>query len=374
MDVGRGGRERSTAQIAEALALGGHEVTILCQSGSWDAPGVRVEALGRRGWLGTARLKSFIQDVQRRIANKAFDIVHAMLPLPGADVYQLRSGTIPAQRQASLRRRSPLVRPFTALAMPFNRGRVQRAKLERQVVQKGRTVCLAVSQMVAREIQEHYGVTDRVRVIYNAVEVPAVSDEQRADWRQRIRFRLGVQPGDPVFLVVAHNFALKGVLESLVAFERWYHGHGDVRGKLVIVGGKDVEGYHRIAGMREIGSQVHFEPPTGDIFPWYSAADACLLLSWYDPCSRVVLEAVRWGLPAITTAFNGASEILSGGAGLVVPRPDDYPAVVAALDAMADAKRRAAASAACHAAAGELGIQRHVEQLLAVYDEIARRK
>jgi glycosyltransferase involved in cell wall biosynthesis len=107
---------------------------------------------------------------------------------------------------------------------------------------------------------------------------------------------------------------------------------------------------------------------TPDIFEWYSAADACILLSWYDACSRVVLEAVRWGLPCITTRFNGAAEILqSSGGGVVVDSPRDQGGVLAALDAMQDPERRLAFSRACIAAGERLSMDRHVDGLLKAY-------
>ena len=115
MDCSRGGRETSTAQIAACLARRGVRVTILCQSGSWRAEGVAVCELGRRGLTRRGRLRGFVADVQREIAGGEFDIVHAMLPVPGANVYQLRGGTIPAQRAASRRRRSAVLRCLSRL-------------------------------------------------------------------------------------------------------------------------------------------------------------------------------------------------------------------------------------------------------------------
>jgi UDP-glucose:(heptosyl)LPS alpha-1,3-glucosyltransferase len=46
---------------------------------------------------------------------------------------------------------------------------------------------------------------------------------------------------------------------------------------------------------------------------YYHAADVCVHPTYYDPCSRVVLEALAQGVPCITTAFNGASEVMTDG-------------------------------------------------------------
>jgi len=374
MDVSRGGRETSTAQIAAGLAKRGHHVTVICQRASWRCEGVRVRELGRRGLTRSGRMANFVADAQRAIEGQGFEIVHAMLPLPGANVYQLRGGTVPAQAAANIRRRTLAGKLAARVFAPLNTHRRNMAAMERAVVGSPDVLCLPVSQMVADELAGHYGRSENVRVIYNAVDLPDVSDEQRADWRQELRFRMGLRQGDVVFLSVATNFELKGVAELIEAFSRWYaRVRGRVSARLVVVGRERVEGYQRHAGLREVGSEVLFVPPSDDIFRWYAAADVCVLLSWYDPCSRVVLEATRWGIPSITTRQNGAAEVLSDGAGIVVDSPRDAGAIVAAMDELADPQRRSERGQACLRVADRLGMDRHVDELLSAYGELLDR-
>jgi UDP-glucose:(heptosyl)LPS alpha-1,3-glucosyltransferase len=372
MDTARGGRETSTAQIASRLAEAGNEVVILCQKGAIEAPGVEVRALGAGGWTRTSRARRFIQAAQEAIRRERFDIVHSMLPLPGANVYQLRSGTVPAQAAASLRRRTPPGQLLAGFTRRFNRHRSLMAEMEAHVMADARTHLLAVSEMVASEVREFYGRSENLRVVFNAVDVPAADEEQRADWRQRLRFQLGVGSGDVMMLVVANNFELKGVSRTIEAFGQWMRRRNSVRDRLVIIGRDPAaaEGYARQAGIRSVGLFVHFLPPTRDIFRWYSAADICVLLSWYDPCSRVVLEATRWGLPSITTRFNGAAEIVEEGCGVVVPSPASQGKIVAAMDFMSVESARQYMSENCRAMSPRLSIERHVDELLKVYKEI----
>jgi len=370
-----GGKETSTAQMAVALTGRGCDVSIICQKALWEHPGVSVIALGARGATRTARLRNFIADIERELTPGRWDIVHATLPVPGANVYQPRGGTVPAQIAASRRRRSSLGAALSGMFEPLNRCRTHMGKLERRVLADESVTCLAVSAMVADEFQDYYSRRDRVRVVYNAVDLPPVDDQQRADWRQKIRFVLRVSPDDPVFVTIARNFPLKGVNEAIIAFAEWLdRTRFRTNARLVVVGRDHVEGYQRIAGMRQAGRHVVFMPPTDDVFRYYAAADACVLLSWYDPCSRVVLEATRWGIPSITTAYNGASEILAHGGGIVVPSPDDRQAVMAAYEQLADPAERSRCADLCRQLAPALTIDRHVDELLNVYEGICREK
>ncbi len=59
--------------------------------------------------------------------------------------------------------------------------------------------------------------------------------------------------------------------------------------------------------------------------------------TYYDPCSLVVLEALACGLPVITTAQNGASELMTDGReGYILTTPDAQGELIAALDHMTD--------------------------------------
>jgi len=374
MDTGRGGRETSTAQIAMGLARLGHDVSILCQRASWRGQGVQVRELGVRGLLRVQRLSNFLAAATEVVAREKFDIVHAMMPMKGANVYQPRGGTIPGQVAGSWRRWGVLGPLRVGLMEPLNLCRRLLGRLERELAADPSVLCLCVSEMVSEEFVRHYGRRENVRVVYNAVDVPDATPQQRQQWRNEMRAQLGAAESAPVFLVVAKNFALKGVAEAIRFFARWLNSPAGKPGALlVVVGQETADNYQRLAAGRSIGSSVRFMPPTENVFPLYSAADVCVLLSWYDPCSRVVLEAARWGLPSVTTVFNGAAEILAQGGGIVVSSPADARGVVAALTELADPERRIPRSRACLEAAEQLSMDRHVRELVEAYQTIRPR-
>lgn len=370
-----GGRERSTAQIAEGLARRGHAVTVLCQQGAAAGGGVEVRALGSAGFGRAGRLKRFVAAVQAEQKRGQFDIVHATLPVPGANVYQPRGGLVDAQAAASVRRRKGLLKLLFTLAEPVNLLRRQMRLLERRVVGDPGVLCLAVSDMVRREFLHYYGRAERVRVIFNGVDDCACGgdDARRLEMRREMRRKLDVAEDAPVFLTAARRFTLKGVGEAIEAFAQYVHGEGgDKRARLVAVGQGEARQYERLARRCGVREQVQFPGSADGIGAWLAGADACVLLSWYDPCSRVVLEAVRAGVPAITTAFNGAGEVLARGAGVVIDSPENISAAAAALRMLADRDRRDGASAACCEVADMLSMDRHVDELVKAYEEILR--
>lgn len=368
MDTARGGRETSTAQVVKALASQGHDVTILCQSGSWAHPGVQVKSLGARGRFRHQRAMSFSADVRAMAATMGFDIVHAVTPVMGANVYQPRGGTIPGQRLASARRRRST--RLHSMLEPMNLCRRVMSSLERQIVGDPRVKCLAVSEMIAEEFRRFYSRSQGVSVIYNAVCKGDVN--LREQWRDEYRRRLGVGDDTTVFVTAATNFELKGIPQALNHFAAWRAGVGKGKdAKFVAIGADPGRGIIRLVRRLGILDDVAFFPRVDSMFPWYSAGDVCVLLSWYDPCSRVVLEAIRWGLPAITTAYNGAAETLARGGGIVVSSPDD-PTVVDAFEELSDPATRARCAQECERVENKISLDQHVENLLGAYAELMR--
>lgn len=374
-DPSRGGREVSTAQIAEGLARRGQDVTVFCMEAGAGGQGFRTQELKCWGLDRATKLASFARSVHEAARDGQFDIVHATLPIPCANVFQPRGGLVGAQEAGSLRKRHGMQRFLAQLAQSLNAHHRKMHSMERKLVSKPETLCLAVSEMVAREFMNYYARDKNVRVIYNAVNAPDVSQDQRRQWRLERRDQVGAGSGSPLFLFVGMDFRRKGVAQAIQAFARWYRSpNGSPDARFVIVGREDVATYRRLVRKLGLVKQVHFEPRADNIWPWYAAADVCVLLSWYDPCSRVVLEAVRWAVPSITTVFNGAAEILARGAGLVVSSPDDIDAVVKAMADLSDPDRLAARRQACRDVADELSMDRHVEQLLEAYREVAGRQ
>lgn len=100
-------------------------------------------------------------------------------------------------------------------------------------------------------------------------------------------------------------------------------------------------------------------------------ADALVHPTYYDPCSRVVLEALSCGLPCLTTKFNGAAEVMSDGReGFVIDSPDDIGLWARRIRELADEELRRKMSARALELREQLSMERHVKELDAIFREL----
>ena len=127
-------------------------------------------------------------------------------------------------------------------------------------------------------------------------------------------------------------------------------------------------------GLR-LATTVHLAGFQPDIRPPFWASDFFVLPTYYDPCSLVVFEALACGLPVITTACNGAGEVITEGReGFVVPHPDATASLAESLDRMTENVARAEMSAHAARLGREQSFDRHVARLIEVFNRVATSK
>jgi UDP-glucose:(heptosyl)LPS alpha-1,3-glucosyltransferase len=105
----------------------------------------------------------------------------------------------------------------------------------------------------------------------------------------------------------------------------------------------------------------------------YAAADVFLLPTLYDPFANVTLEALAAGLPVITSAQNGASEIIDDDKnGFILPRADDDKLIVHLLDELADPVIRERFRKPAQLLAQQYDLPRNLNATLAIFDKLGR--
>ena len=205
--------------------------------------------------------------------------------------------------------------------------------------------------MVRGHLQRYHHVPrSRITVIPNAIDADRLQVAQPGAVRCAFRNGVGLEPDDLVGLFVGHNYWLKGLKPLLTALARRKEDFPAARPiHLLVCGAGKAAPIRRMARRLGLEGTVHLAGFVPDIRACYWSSDFFVSPTYYDPCSLAVLEALACGLPAITTACNGAGELMTNGReGFVIPAPDALDELAGAIGAMTDdaARRRMAEHAA----------------------------
>ena len=367
-DPARGGAERYTIDLAAGLRGRGHDVTLVASSFP-DAAGSANQNLLLPVGRGT-RLRKYIRFLDlldQRLQQERYDIVHAMLPVRRCDIYHPHAGiAAEAIARGHLKHRGRTARTAAMLANRVNLKRRKFAAVERELLTGvNPPIVLCLSEYVKRDVTTHYAIElDRLATLFNAVDLAKFDPSARANAGIELRKKLGIALDKVVALMIAQDFARKGLREAILATAQ----SRDPKLVLVVVGKEDPASYRALAQQEGIADQVIFAGKTDDPYSFYRAADFFLLPTRHDPCSLVVLEALAMGLPVISTIFNGACEIMTSGQhGFVLPDPSDIAALSGAMRKLLDRPSRQPMSDACLALRPQLAYEHHLDQLLKIY-------
>ncbi len=371
-DPTRGGAERYTLDLARALRRRGNEVTLLASSFADGLLTSNDVLLPARAPTRLGRYLRFLDTLDEHFAASRYDIVHAMLPVRRCDVYHPHAGiAIEAVQTGHLKHASPASQFLARAANRINLKRQRFAAIEKQLLTGPHPpVVLCLSEYIKRTVLRHYSLDEaHLATLFNATDLDKFNPAARPDAGAEIRRRFDIAPGAVVALMIAQDFERKGLREAILAIAQAQQD----RLTLLVVGKQDPEPYKRLAEREGVAGQMRFAGATDDPYPFYRAADFFVLPTRHDPCSLVVLEALSMGLPVISTASNGACEIMTNGVhGFVLPDPSDVAALSDALRAMLDDVRRQQMSNACLYLRPQLSYERHLDRLLEIYRSAAR--
>lgn len=365
-DPRRGGVENWTHQLADRLLRLGHEVHVVAETFNHSLDSAKM-LIWHRLPAGTSRIRRG-QVAESMLRKLDLDIIHDMGVGWYCDIFHPHGGSRTAAFRQNLMLAKPWMRRLKNLAARIlPRYREFDALLSKQY--SGKHFVIALSEMVRRDIQEYHQVdSDRIRLVYNGVDIRRFSSEDRPSHRDAIRQRLGVT-NEVLFLIVAHNYRLKGVATLLHAMSLQLAAGSKAR--LAIVGGKQSRPFKRLARQLGVEQTVNFLGATDDIVPYYAAADVYVQPTFYDPCSLVVLEALGCGLPVITSRFNGAAEIMMPGRhGFVIDDPADAGALSREMTKLLDGRIREQMSHQCRSLSLQHTFTNNVDNVLAVYREV----
>ena len=386
-NIALGGAERSVFELAAALGAHDLEVDMVAAKGQTNAKSINIlcqDSPGKRTCYFT-----FAKALKKHLSENHYDIVHSVLPFDFADVYQPRGGTYTEsilRNVASYQNR--FLESYKRITAFANFRRTVLLNAERKLCKESSgPLIAAVSQYVGRQFKKHYGVANgRLVVIPNGVKIHKRIDTVEAvKLRTQILAKLGLKEADnPVlFLFVANNFRLKGLavlIKAMSVYGEARRGKTGRQAYLVVAGDGRTHKYRRLAKKLNspgVDGKIIFLGPIRHIQNALSIIDVAILPTFYDPCSRYILEALAADKPVITTRFNGASEqFVNNRHGKVIERSEDASALAEAIGYFTNTSNIKAASEAIVVdnLKEKISITRVARQLMSVYESILQKK
>lgn len=372
-DPARGGAERYTIDLAAALVKRGHDVSLLASSFAEAIQGVQQHRLDAGGATRARRYVQFLDSLDAHLESNHYDIVHAMLPVRRSDIYHPHAGlAAEALAHGHLKYQAAIPRKLSKLANRFNRRRQKFAEVERALLDSPRPpVVLCLSDYVKKTVRRHFPrlPEERLAKLFNATDLDRFNPTKRPMAGQELRQRFGISPECVVGLMMAQDFQRKGLKESIIGMA----DVSDSRLRLLVAGKEDSASYRRLAATLGVERQICFAGATNDPYAFYKAADFLILPTWHDPCSLVVLEAIAMGVPVISTALNGACEIIETDIhGYVISDPANRSAIAEAVRKMLEPERLNRMSAACILQRSALAYGKHLDAIEEIYRRIKR--
>lgn len=356
-----GGAERWTDRHARYLIRQGFDVHLLARDFKDPPAGAICHAVPYRSGMG-ARLR-FGAAIEKIVSEQSFEIVHEMGEGWTCDLFMPHHGTRVAGFEQNVRMLPRLIRPAQVAAHKWLPRYREFAELERRQYSLDRpTRFVAISKMVRDHMRTFFRIPDeRIDVVYNGVDV----DRFRPGRNRAIRESLG-WPDRTIFLLVAHNFRLKG-LETLIRSMAKLTKKDKSIGLVVLGSGKQ-RPFERLAKKLGCEDFVRFVGNQTNPIPYYQASDVYVQPTFYDPCSLVALEALACGLPVITTSMNGAGEILTPGReGNILADPSDVDGLTELMHPYLEPSVRIQAGSAARRLAERFSLDRNSNAIIDLY-------
>ena len=329
---GTGGTERYLNQVAAALALRGHAVTIVCRTHeAAPHPAVRFEVLRRPSFGAAARMWAFAREVEARHLERDFELVYGLGRTWGQDVVRLGGGLV-ATHLEHARRSAQTAGERLELALALKWRLAQR--IERRALAPGAgaaRLVIANSELVRRDVLARYArPPGEVVTVHNGADCERFHPRLRASAGAKLRAAWGVGAADHLVLFLASGYRRKGLRDLLEAFARL--APSDPRLRLAVVGyDSRLQAYAERARRLGILERAHFAGGRRDPEACFAAADVYVLPTYYDPFANSTVEALAAGLPVVTTATNGGAELIEDGVEGAVVAAGDVAALAGAL-------------------------------------------
>ncbi len=367
----RGG-ERYFSFLCTELAKRGHEVHVFATEAE-QTTGLpylihKIPVWKYPRWLRTL---SLWRAGGRALGGRHFDIVHGVAQCRGVTVLNPHGGVERAYlRQEFASIGNPVYYVYKLLKRYLSLRHYLEIHLQRRLYADGgvRHV-IAISEMVKADILTYYAYPrERISVVFNSVDLDRFHPRMRRIYRMEKRTGLGVGENAILLLFAGNNFRLKGLVTLLNALALLTRQFPSLDFRLLVAGRGRPQRYRGMMNKLGLSNRVTFTGPLSSMEQYYAAADIYVHPTFYDSCSLTVLEALAAGLPAVTTRFNGAAQVItSQEGGKVINDPADAHELAAAIAFYVDPAKRAAARTVARKWMEHYPPGRNVEETLQAY-------
>jgi len=354
------GAARSGALLALGLARRGHRVRVACGSGGplareLESGGVPVMVLPeRRHRFDRSRTRTLLHEIE------------SALP----DLLHINNLSLDGPALAAVARRHGVPVAWHVREDPASR---RARRLRRRLLARA-DVVIAVSREIQTGLAPHGSGT--IVVVPNGIEPGPPPDSGAA------RRACGLDPAALWIGWLGRIVRRKGALDFLQAAAGL---HGDAGPGRLILAGRPAADRDGTLYMEEIDRFQRERPglearvlrvPEPEALPrLVEGLDVLVVPSYWEGCSRVVLEGMRAARAIVAYDTGGTPEILRNGvSGLLVPAGDRDGLRAAILKLAGDeALRLRLGTAARAAVTDELSLTRHLDAMENLYDKMLRR-
>jgi UDP-glucose:(heptosyl)LPS alpha-1,3-glucosyltransferase len=363
-----GGGERQVGYLIEGLLAQGHAVHLFSEQPplTEQPEGVTCHILPAIPVPRAFRALGWALVVRSALRRAGLTVVQSFDRTLGQQIYRAGEGVHWEWLQRKRQSLPALARGWSHLSL-FDRVMLA---LERRVFCETPMI-IANSQRGQQEIADHYGIPPtRMLTIYNGVDADRFNAGVRRRFREAQRAAWRVSVADVVLLLVGSGFHRKGlgyVIEALGEL----HRRGITCVRLVVVGKGHVTPYQRLARKVSVANLVRFEGHRADVERCYAGADLFVLPTLYDPFANACLEAMACGLPVLTTAANGAAELLQDGVnGRVLGDTPSAETLADAVQSLLSYEPRHGMGEAAQQTAGDYSLWRALMHTLQLYASV----
>lgn len=203
------------------------------------------------------------------------------------------------------------------------------------VALRSATTVACVARAARRTFQPYRDRT--IAIVPNSIDLAPIRAYREAHDRAEVRARLGFGELDRLVLSCAPVVPHKGQSLLAQAFAALAPAHP--RTTCVMIGdighpyGTAIAAY---VGRLGLGEQIRLLPPVEDIYEWFLAADLFVLPSDEEALASVVLEAMAFDVPVVSTDVAGMPEAVDDGRTGILCRRRDVASLADALERALD--------------------------------------